>query len=54
MTDCEWIYEYKLRTPWFRIAFLKTKFLLLNEYADTKRVYIEYRKNGQWTSRSFL
>lgn len=47
----EWIYEYKIQTPWFKIAKLKKKFISLY-YTDCKgEYYIEWRRNGHWRGK---
>jgi hypothetical protein len=50
----EWIYEYWLETPIFKIAVLKKKYRINPKFNDRHRLIIEYKKLGDWKTKYFL
>ena len=49
MSDAiEWVYEYKIKTPWLNIALLRKNLRRHIGFDDTPRLQIEYKRNGEW------
>lgn len=52
--SAEWIYEYKIRWSWLRIAWLKKKFRNNPAFPGQELLVIETKKNGLWKQKKYL